>query len=139
LDDPQRWIKVARVADLRDGRGVAVRAGAARVALFRVEGRIHAVDDACPHMGTSLAEGRLSHGRIVCRWHGWSFDLATGRGGDGARPWACVRVWPVEVRGEEIYLRPPADPSREPPADEPWVAWDDRFVKPRADDPEGEP
>jgi nitrite reductase (NADH) small subunit/3-phenylpropionate/trans-cinnamate dioxygenase ferredoxin subunit len=127
--DEGRWINVGRLSDLRDGQARAVRVGAARVALFRIGAELHAIDDACPHMGTSLAEGRLSRGRVSCRWHGWSFDLRTGRGGDGARPWACVRVWPVEVRGADVYVERPADPAAAPPADDLWVPWDDRFVK----------
>lgn len=51
--------------------------------------------DACPHMGASLAEGRLSDGRIVCPWHGLALGQVEHGGwkplvthDDGVLSWA---------------------------------------------------
>jgi nitrite reductase (NADH) small subunit len=131
-----RWVRVAKVADLRPDRGLVVRAEGTRIALFRVAGKLHAMADACPHMGTSLAEGRILKDRVICRWHGWSFDLATGQGGDGARPWACARVYPIEARGDELYVELPEEPAVPPvPPDDPWVPWADDFIKSKPEEP----
>jgi nitrite reductase/ring-hydroxylating ferredoxin subunit len=35
---------------------------------------------ACPHWGAPLAGARIDDGVLVCPWHGYRFDLATGRG-----------------------------------------------------------
>ncbi len=49
------------------------------IALFRDEaGRFHATDDACPHEGTSLGDGVLHEGRVICPSHAWVFDVRTG-------------------------------------------------------------
>ncbi len=32
----------------------------------------------CPHEGGPLGEGLIEDGRVVCPWHGYSFDPRTG-------------------------------------------------------------
>jgi nitrite reductase (NADH) small subunit len=43
-----------------------------------VDGSITVVDGVCPHEGGPLGEGLIEEGRVVCPWHGYSFDLRTG-------------------------------------------------------------
>jgi nitrite reductase/ring-hydroxylating ferredoxin subunit len=66
-------------ATLRAGAVRVVRTGDRAVAVFHVDGRVLAVDDACPHHGASLADGPVRGTIVRCPWHDWSFDLATGR------------------------------------------------------------
>src|SRR4029078_4215677 len=40
----------------------------------RAEGALRVAPDACPHMGASLACGRVEAGRLVCPWHGLRLD-----------------------------------------------------------------
>jgi 3-phenylpropionate/trans-cinnamate dioxygenase ferredoxin subunit len=75
------------------------------IALFNVEGAIYAIDDGCPHAGSSLLSGVLSGRTVQCRAHGLRFDLLTG-----CMPGAAnfgVRTYPVEVCGERIFLTIP--------------------------------
>ena len=48
------------------------------VGLFRVDGEIHAMENACPHNGDPLSEGLLDGAIVVCPAHGWEFDVRTG-------------------------------------------------------------
>lgn len=48
------------------------------LALFNVAGQIYAIDDSCPHQGSSLCGGRLEGRVIQCCAHGLRFDLASG-------------------------------------------------------------
>jgi 3-phenylpropionate/trans-cinnamate dioxygenase ferredoxin component len=83
------------------------------IALFNVEGALYAIDDSCPHAGSSLLGGVLS-GRIVqCRAHGLRFDLVTG-----CMPGAAsfgVRTYPVELCDGRTFLTIPeaAPPTRQ--------------------------
>lgn len=43
-----------------------------------VNGEICAMDNICPHWGGPLGKGRIENGKLVCPWHGWSFDPKTG-------------------------------------------------------------
>ena len=48
------------------------------VVLFRVEGRVHAFENRCPHEGNPLSEGEILGPTLVCVFHSWRFDLETG-------------------------------------------------------------
>lgn len=37
----------------------------------------------CPHWGGPLGEASLEANEIICPWHGYRFDLTTGKGPDG--------------------------------------------------------
>ena len=37
----------------------------------------------CPHLGGPLADAPVENGCIACPWHGYRFDLRTGRSADG--------------------------------------------------------
>jgi len=86
------------IAPLRDfpagtRRLVDVRGRA--IVVFNVNGEFFALANRCPHQGGSLVQGRLvgliesrepgcyrysRRGEIIrCPWHGWEFDLRTGK------------------------------------------------------------
>jgi nitrite reductase/ring-hydroxylating ferredoxin subunit len=75
------------------------------IALFHREGGLVAVDGICPHQGGPLAEGEVVGGVVTCPWHGWQFDLASGRALLSSR--VCLPVYPVEVRGAEVFVALP--------------------------------
>jgi nitrite reductase (NADH) small subunit len=125
-----RFTKVGTVGDFPDETGRRVRVGDRQVAVFRIGDCWFAVQDACPHMGASLADGRIEPRRVVCRWHGHAFDLTTGR--SDRRSAACAKVYPVRVEGDDVLVGDPPPAKAAPPADpeEEWIPWDpDRFFK----------
>jgi nitrite reductase/ring-hydroxylating ferredoxin subunit len=71
-------VEVARLSELRDGEGAVVRVGDLEVALFRVGGEVHALANACLHLGAPIGDGYVEDGCAVCPWHGWRYDLGTG-------------------------------------------------------------
>lgn len=96
------FIPVATLGDL-DARGRAVvTVDGRRVALVRVEGRLHALDDTCPHRGGPLSEGDVEGSLLHCPLHAWPFDVRTGQCPE--RPGARVRIYDVRVEGERILL-----------------------------------
>ena len=96
------WILAGRISELPEGGRRVVDGGAIKVALFNVGGAYHALDNTCAHRGGPLGEGDLSGKVVTCPWHHWSFDVTTGRSTMSAE--LGVRSFPVEVRGEEIYV-----------------------------------
>jgi nitrite reductase/ring-hydroxylating ferredoxin subunit len=62
------------------------------------EGRLVAHAAACPHWGAPLADARIEGSAVVCPWHGYRFDLATGRGPASQR---CRMPARAEVRVSE--------------------------------------
>jgi nitrite reductase (NADH) small subunit len=49
-----------------------------RYAVFVHDGDVIVTDALCPHKGGPLAEGQVRDGVVVCPWHWYTFDLATG-------------------------------------------------------------
>jgi nitrite reductase/ring-hydroxylating ferredoxin subunit len=73
------FVAVARTTDIPVGKGHFVDNGPAPVAVFNAgRGRFYAVSALCPHEDGPLAEGWLEGETVVCPWHGFDFDVATG-------------------------------------------------------------
>jgi len=74
------FVRVARGDDIPSGRGRLVEAGAHTLAVFNGgDGRFYAVSALCPHEDGPLADGWIEGDAVVCPWHGFDFDLATGQ------------------------------------------------------------
>jgi nitrite reductase/ring-hydroxylating ferredoxin subunit len=71
---------------------------------FRVlehEGDLLAHATVCPHQGGPLDDARVERGAVVCPWHGYRFDCASGLGPPGQRCRLPVRARvEVDARGE---------------------------------------
>ncbi len=61
------FMRVVRGADVPAGRGCLVEAGPLAVSAL------------CPHEDGPLADGWIEGDAVVCPWHGFDFDLATGQ------------------------------------------------------------
>ncbi|HEY6303553.1 MAG TPA: Rieske 2Fe-2S domain-containing protein [Terriglobales bacterium] len=72
------FVEVVRLDEVPVGTGKTVTVGEKVVALFNVEGRIYAIDDVCPHAGSSLGNGKLEGRIVTCRSHGMKIDVVTG-------------------------------------------------------------
>ena len=98
------FVFAARETVLAEGAALSVDIGGHTYALFRIDGRVRAIDGLCSHEGGPLAEGPVSKGVVTCPWHGWTFDACTGcslepAGNDVAR-------YPTLVEEGNIYLKP---------------------------------
>ena len=98
--------KVADLKDLPPGKSACVVFGGEKVALFNVEGTIHAIADTCTHRGGPLSEGEVEETTVTCPWHGASFDLKTGAA-LGPPATQGVKRYQVEVKGSDILLSLP--------------------------------
>lgn len=89
------WTRLCKMSELKEGEGKFVAVGERQVAVFLHEGKLHVVDDYCPHAGGSLSTGFIENGCVVCSWHYWAFDLTTGKLAPTGR--AHVRIYPSRV------------------------------------------
>lgn len=104
-----RWVEVCRLDELpSDGTGLSLPADGFQVAVFRIEGELHALDDSCPHQGGSLGMGVVKDGDVTCPWHGFHFCLRTGENTDTLDDRVRVRA----VRSTEVGTVEVALPAR---------------------------
>jgi nitrite reductase (NADH) small subunit len=94
--------KVAETRDVEPGAGLVVDAGGRTLALFNVDGAFYAVDNSCPHRGGPLGDGRLAGAIVTCPWHGYRFDVRTGR--HQVNPTLSVPCYPVTVESGSLYV-----------------------------------
>ncbi|WP_283151004.1 Rieske (2Fe-2S) protein [Silvimonas soli] len=90
-----KYEDVCAQEQLAPGRSLAVRLGGYDVVLFNVDGAIHALENACPHMGSALSGGCFSGRTVVCPAHGLRFDVTTGANNVSAA--LSVPTLPVRV------------------------------------------
>ena len=99
----EEWVRVADLSELPPGSAMRVIGPADKpIALFNVDGSLHAINDVCPHRGGPLSRGALRGSVVICPWHGWTFDVRTGQpdhpGGHS------VATYRVKVVGTTIYV-----------------------------------
>jgi nitrite reductase/ring-hydroxylating ferredoxin subunit len=97
-----QWLRVASVHEVPAGSAKEVMAGERVVALFNVDGQFHAMDGVCPHAGGPLGEGTVSGTTVTCPWHGWQFDVTTGKHCLNQR--ITHTTYPAKVENDEVFV-----------------------------------
>jgi nitrite reductase/ring-hydroxylating ferredoxin subunit len=95
-------VKVGRSDQVPEGGTLHADAGGRAVAIVRQGGVLHAMDGVCPHRGGPLGQGTVMDGALVCPWHGWRFEVGSGRCLNfPGRDQACI---PVREEGGDIVV-----------------------------------
>ncbi|HVA00698.1 MAG TPA: nitrite reductase small subunit NirD [Terriglobia bacterium] len=97
-----QFVKVASLSQLAAGTGRAVEANGRSIALFNVNGKVYATDNACLHQGGPLAEGMLEEEVVTCPWHMWQYNVRTGESLEDSM--LKVETYPVRVSGDDIEV-----------------------------------
>ena len=97
------WHRVAAAADVQEGEAFAAEVGERRIALCRVNGAIHAIENICPHAYALLSDGFVEGNEIECPLHAARFDIATGECLSPPADRDLV-TYPVKVEGEEVLV-----------------------------------
>lgn len=105
------FVSVANVDDIPVGKGKAFEVGERIIAIFNDNGTFFAIDDMCPHMGASLADGHLEDSAVACPWHGWRFDVRDGSWCDNRR--LKTDAFEVRVVGDQIEVTDVPTPKAE--------------------------
>ncbi|HEY1678010.1 MAG TPA: Rieske (2Fe-2S) protein [Candidatus Sulfotelmatobacter sp.] len=76
--------------------------GAREICVANVNGIFSALDNVCLHVGGPLGQGTIENGKVVCPWHGWAYDPATGAAVHN--PNAKVAVYPLQIENGEVLI-----------------------------------
>lgn len=102
MNELRYWHPVLASRELKSKRPAGVHVAGRSIALFRTAaGAVAALEDKCAHRRMKLSLGKVRQDKLVCPYHGWSFD----RGGQGESPsaprmHACVTSYEcAEARG----------------------------------------
>jgi nitrite reductase (NADH) small subunit len=96
------FVRVAKATDIAGGQIREIQLDETTIALANVAGQFHAISNTCLHRGGPLGQGVLQGNVVTCPWHGWSFDVTSGKVSPNQT--AGVACYPVELRGEDVYV-----------------------------------
>jgi nitrite reductase (NADH) small subunit len=97
--------RILSVSELPPGQSREIVVAGKIVAVFNVDGTIHAIDGVCAHAGGPLGKGALRGDVVTCPWHGWQFNVATGRHCLAAT--ISQRRYDVTVEGDDVFVELP--------------------------------
>jgi nitrite reductase (NADH) small subunit len=110
-------------SEFDDGGRRLISAGGTEIGVLLHDGEFVAYENRCVHQGGPVCEGKIiarveavlgdnktmlgerfsgTETHIVCPWHGYEYDLATGECAADRR--LRLRRYEVIVRGDEIYV-----------------------------------
>ena len=113
-----REVKVGPISAFSDPGRKVVEIDGIEIGVFHVKGQFSAYGNVCPHMGGPVCQGKIlprveediaedrksrgflfskSQTNVVCPWHGYEFDIRTGRHQGNPR----LRLRPMELRVED--------------------------------------
>src|SRR5215211_6784483 len=98
------FVRAASLGELQEAGRLVVHVDGNTICLFADGDAVHAVDNRCPHMGFPLHRGTVADGILTCHWHHARFDLCSGGTFDQFAD--DVRVFPVELRGDDVFVDP---------------------------------
>lgn len=93
---------VAKVSEVPDFGKKVISVSGREILLVKVKGEIFAVENECPHQGSSMAGAVVKDAYIACPRHGFRFNLADGRCTD--HPEFILETFQVHLNGDEIML-----------------------------------
>ncbi|KAL0037931.1 hypothetical protein WJX79_006055 [Trebouxia sp. C0005] len=110
------WYAAAVSEKIKEGKAHGVEMCGEKLVLFRgKDGKVHCLNDVCPHRGAPLSQGWVSevqgHDCVVCPYHGWAFDeegvLRDVPAAEKAEAWPrkqLVDSYAVQEKGGFVWL-----------------------------------
>jgi len=96
------FMPAAKIAEVPAGTIREFQVAGKAVALANVAGKFYAISDVCVHRGGPLGQGELHENVVTCPWHGWQYDVTTGK--VIQNPAMGVACYATEVRGDEVFV-----------------------------------
>ena len=107
--DQTDWVRVCLVDEIKDNRAKIFKISDNDVAVFKYDGRLSAVHNACKHQGGPLGEGKIVDGCITCPWHGYQYHPQNGQ---SPPPFTeKISTYELKIINNEVYINPNAFPE----------------------------
>jgi DMSO/TMAO reductase YedYZ heme-binding membrane subunit/nitrite reductase/ring-hydroxylating ferredoxin subunit len=98
------FVKVCDVSEITENRAKIFTVSGERVAIFKYDGKISAVNNFCRHQGGPLGEGKIVDGCITCPWHGYQY---LPHNGQSPPPFTeKVETYHLKLEGTTVWIDP---------------------------------
>ncbi len=106
------WVDVCALEEIPEKRAVIATVAGDRVAVFRYDGKVSALSNACQHQNGPLGEGRVIDGFVTCPWHGYQYKPDCGA---SPEPFTeRVPTFPVKVEDGRVFVAAIPKPAGTP-------------------------
>jgi nitrite reductase/ring-hydroxylating ferredoxin subunit len=100
------FVYVCRTSEIVDNRAKIFCVAEERIAVYKFENKLFAVNNVCKHQGGPLGEGKILDGCITCPWHGYQYLPQNGQSPPPFKE--KVSTYDVKVVYDEVWLNPTA-------------------------------
>ena len=103
------WVEAGRVGDIANKRAmITLTPDGEKVAIYRYDGKLSAISNACAHQNGPLGEGRIIRGCVTCPWHGFQYNPENGR---SPPPFTeKIATFRLRLDGDRVMLDPRPNP-----------------------------
>lgn len=106
-----KFVLACSTQEIAKGEAKNVIVNGVEMAIFNTEAGFVAHSGYCKHNAFKLELCEISGDIVRCPRHHWKYRISTG---EGIQPsWTSLENYPLEVRGEEIWVIPEAEESQE--------------------------
>ncbi len=93
---------VCRKDEVAPGGFRCIEVQGQKIVLYNLDGSFYATSATCAHMGGPLDEGIFEEGVVTCPWHGWQYDVTTGK--SLYDPGRGVATYSVTLQGDDVLI-----------------------------------
>jgi len=98
------FVMVCSVNEIEENRAKMFCIDKERIAVFKVEGKLFAINNVCKHQNGPLGEGKVVDGCITCPWHGYQYLPKNGQSPPPFKE--KVSTYDVKVLKNNVWLNP---------------------------------
>ena len=107
----QKFMLACTQSEISRGAAKNVNLAGVEITIFNTSDGFVARSGVCKHNAFKLELCDISGDIVSCPLHGWRYRISTGK---GIKPsWTCLESYPLEVRGQEIWVQSAADDSNQ--------------------------
>ncbi len=98
------YVEVCDVNEIEESRARMICANGERIAVFKYDGKLFAVNNVCRHQNGPLGEGKIVDGCITCPWHGYQYHPHNGQSPPPFKE--KIETYSVKLIGTKVYVNP---------------------------------
>ena len=106
------FVEVCKVDRIAEKCATIVSLSGERVAVFRYDGKVSAISNACQHQNGPLGEGRIIDGCVTCPWHGYQYQPESGAAPPPFKE--KIPTFRVKIVKGSVFVHPRPNPPGNP-------------------------
>ena len=103
------YYKICHLKEIEEDRAKMFCLRDERIAVYKTQGKLFAVNNVCKHQNGPLGEGKIIDGCITCPWHGYQY---LPHNGQAPPPFTeMVSTYDVKLDNDDVWLNPTPYPE----------------------------